>query len=102
MTTSPSRVERITLRITGRVQGVYYRASARERASALGLSGWVRNRPDGSVELAAEGPSQVLDELVAWCGQGPPAARVEAVEITARQAVDSAASADAPRFEVRY
>jgi acylphosphatase len=71
---------RVRLVARGRVQGVFYRASTREQARALGLTGWVRNLPDGSVEVLAEGPRERLERLVAWCRQGPPAARVSAVE----------------------
>ena len=64
------------------MQGVFYRASARSRAMELGLSGWVRNRPDGAVEAVAEGPREALEAFVAWCGQGPPAASVANVSTT--------------------
>jgi acylphosphatase len=70
---------RVSLRIKGRVQGVFFRESARRRAGQLGVRGWVRNRPDGDVEALAEGPRDKVDELVAWCHKGPPAARVEQV-----------------------
>ncbi|OGL65563.1 MAG: acylphosphatase [Candidatus Tectomicrobia bacterium RIFCSPLOWO2_12_FULL_69_37] len=73
--------ERVHLLIRGRVQGVWYRASARAEAEALGLAGWVRNRPDGAVELVAEGPSEVLEKLIAWCWEGPPLARVDDVQV---------------------
>ena len=72
--------ERLLLRIRGKVQGVWYRASARERAQQLGVTGWVTNRPDGSVELCAEGPRPKLERLLAWCHQGPPAADVNLVD----------------------
>ena len=62
--------------ITGRVQGVNYRAAARDMAIHLGLSGWVRNTPDGSVELAATGPEPALKKLISWCHKGPPLASV--------------------------
>jgi acylphosphatase len=68
------------IRVTGRVQGVFYRASARAEAERLGLSGFVRNRPDGSVYAEAEGPRETLDRFVAWCRRGPPHAQVESVE----------------------
>jgi len=73
--------ERVHLLIWGRVQGVWYRASAQKEAQALGLVGWVRNRPDGAVELAAEGPSETLERLIAWCHKGPPLARVDGVRV---------------------
>lgn len=72
-------MERVQVVVHGRVQGVYYRASARDRARQLGLSGWVRNCPDGSVELLAEGEKTSLGQLVSWCQQGPPAAVVTQV-----------------------
>ena len=71
--------ERVELRITGRVQGVYYRASCAEAARQLGLVGWVRNVDDGSVEAVAEGPHEALESFLAWCRRGPPAARVDDV-----------------------
>lgn len=71
---------RIHLLISGCVQGVFYRQSTTEVASGLGLSGWVRNLPDGRVEAIAEGPADALERLVAFCHEGPPAAQVERVE----------------------
>ncbi|MBK8165526.1 MAG: acylphosphatase [bacterium] len=73
-------MERLELRVVGRVQGVGYRWQAREEALRLGLTGWVRNRVDGSVHLLAEGPKPALLALLAWTRQGPVRARVEAVE----------------------
>lgn len=73
--------ERVHLLIRGRVQGVWFRASARKEAQALGLAGWARNRPDGAVEIEAEGPSEALDALIAWCRKGPPLARVDHIDI---------------------
>lgn len=66
----------------GRVQGVFYRASARDRATELGLTGWVRNKEDGTVEIVAEGDSAKLKELVGWCGRGPKDAMVEDVSVS--------------------
>lgn len=65
--------------IFGKVQGVYYRASTLNQATALGLTGWVRNEPDGSVSLMATGPREQLAALEHWCWQGPPGARVTEV-----------------------
>ena len=66
----------------GRVQGVGYRMSCHRRAEELGLSGWVRNRSDGSVEVEAEGPIQQLVELQLWCERGPQGAQVNGVSST--------------------
>ena len=68
------------LKIHGRVQGVFFRQSTREKARELGLSGWVKNMPDGTVEALAAGPENVVNELIAWCEQGPAYARVEKVD----------------------
>ena len=68
--------------ITGRVQGVFYRASCRDEAAARGLAGWVRNNPDGSVEAVFEGPEAVVREMLDWCRRGPPSAAVEKVAVT--------------------
>jgi acylphosphatase len=73
--------ERVRLVIRGRVQGVSYRAHAAEQAARLLLSGWVRNLRGGEVELVAEGPREDLEALVAWCKKGPPAARVDTIDI---------------------
>ena len=70
--------------MTGRVQGVSYRASTASEARRLGLVGWVRNRSDGSVELEAEGPEDRVAALLAWCEHGPPDARVARVDVEER------------------
>jgi len=66
--------------VHGRVQGVFFRASARERAGSLGLGGWVRNLPEGTVEVYAVGSRPRLEELRDWLRRGPGGARVERVE----------------------
>ena len=71
---------RVRLRVSGLVQGVFYRQSTAVEAARLGLAGSVRNLPDGSVEVVAEGRRAGVETLVAWCRRGPPAARVEEVE----------------------
>ncbi|MCK9537775.1 acylphosphatase [Dokdonella sp.] len=71
--------------VSGHVQGVFFRASTRERALALGLTGHASNLPDGRVEVVASGTPDALALLEAWLQEGPPAARVEHVE---RQAID--------------
>ncbi|MBI4344394.1 MAG: acylphosphatase [Euryarchaeota archaeon] len=72
---------RVHVYISGRVQGVFFRDSARERALALGVRGWARNLPDGRVEGVFEGPRERVEELVAWCRQGPPHALVTGVDV---------------------
>jgi acylphosphatase len=67
--------------VSGRVQGVFYRASTRERACALGVTGHARNLPDGRVEVLACGSREAVDALCAWLWHGPPAAAVKAVDI---------------------
>jgi acylphosphatase len=87
-------VRAIEARVTGRVQGVSFRWYAEEQARRLGVAGWVRNEPDGSVLLHAEGDDAALDELVAWCHDGPALARVRGV------AVREAALTGATGFEI--
>lgn len=74
-------MDRVRLIVHGRVQGVFFRANTQREAQRLGLSGWVRNLPDGSVEAVAEGERPILEELIAWCRRGPEHALVEEVEL---------------------
>jgi acylphosphatase len=80
--------ERLSARITGRVQGVGFRNFTRTRAHRLGVTGWVRNERDGSVRLEAEGEQEALDSLVEAVRQGPRMARVENVEVDRSDATD--------------
>lgn len=82
------------LRITGRVQGVFFRESMRLEADRLGVAGWVCNRPDGSVEAIVQGSTDAIDTIVLWAHRGPRDARVIAVEV-------SEASGEFARFEKR-
>lgn len=75
-------MRRIRAIVSGRVQGVSYRASTCTEARRLGLVGWVKNRSDGSVELEAEGPPDMVAALIQWCHEGPPAANVARVEVS--------------------
>ncbi len=72
---------RARILVSGMVQGVWFRQSTADEAARLGLAGEVRNLPDGRVEALAEGERARVEALVAWCGHGPPAARVERVEV---------------------
>jgi len=76
---SSSDIIRVHLEIRGRVQGVYYRASARQVAMELHVCGWVRNTEDGAVEIAVQGPSEAVAKFMAWCHEGPPLAIVDNV-----------------------
>lgn len=69
--------QRLTMLISGKVQGVSYRASAADKATSLGLTGYARNLPDGHVEVVAEGEPAVLGTFQTWCNVGPPAADVD-------------------------
>lgn len=75
----------VRFRVTGRVQGVFFRASTRQQAEKLGLTGHALNCPDGSVEVLACGPGTALDALERWLNDGPPAARVSRVERSASE-----------------
>jgi acylphosphatase len=87
--------KRLTLRIKGRVQGVFYRQSAKEEAERLGLTGWVKNLPDGDVLALAEGDPERLQRFVAWCQRGPPMAQVADVQVE-----EGAATGALSRFSV--
>ena len=67
--------------IRGRVQGVFFRAEMRDRARSLGLAGWVRNVPDGTVEAVFEGDRERIDWMLAWCRRGPGLAEVDDIEV---------------------
>jgi acylphosphatase len=69
------------LQIIGRVQGVFFRESTRQHANQLGVTGWVRNRLDGSVEALVQGDAIAVEAMVAWARRGPDAARVDHVEV---------------------
>ena len=88
--------ERARVSVSGRVQGVFFRDSAREKAEGLGLSGWVKNTPDGRVEALFEGPSEKVREMVEWCERGPSQASVDSVDTDFEEA-----RGDLEGFEVK-
>ncbi len=88
--------ERARVTISGRVQGVFFRDSAREKAEDLGLDGWVKNAPDGRVEALFEGSSRNVRKMVDWCERGPAQASVESVDADFERA-----RGDLEGFEVR-
>ena len=88
----------LQLRITGRVQGVGYRYALRQEAQKLGVTGWVRNRRDGSVEALLHGDQSSVDAVVGWARRGPPGSGVEDIEIST---VDGADQYAYPNFFIR-
>lgn len=74
-------MKRVRIYVSGRVQGVFFRAETQKTATSLKLNGWVRNMEDGRVEVLLEGEDSSMDRMVAWCHQGPPAARVDHVDV---------------------
>jgi acylphosphatase len=72
----------LNIQVTGRVQGVFFRASTQSEAQALGIKGFVRNEFDGSVYMEAEGPEGHLEKFIHWCRQGPPYAAVKNLKVT--------------------
>jgi acylphosphatase len=87
----------VLVRMTGRVQGVSFRAWTRQQARHLGISGWVRNEPDGAVTALLSGPVAAVDAMVRLLWSGPPAAQVTGVEIEDRDTEDAF-----KEFEIRY
>lgn len=75
--------------VSGRVQGVFYRAGAQQQARGLGLLGYARNLPDGRVEIVAQGAAPALRAFVGWCRQGPPRASVSEVQVSASEPSES-------------
>ena len=85
----------IKIKVSGKVQGVFFRASTHQEAQKLGLKGWCMNLPDGRVEIYAEGESEALDQLIKWCQSGPPMARVDECR------VEEAEPLNYPEFSIR-
>jgi len=88
---------RAQLIIHGMVQGVFFRAATRDEAIRIGVGGWVRNLPDGTVQALFEGEKKKVEEIIAWCHQGPPGARVNKVQISWE-----AHRGEFRHFEIRY
>ena len=86
----------VTVKVTGRVQGVSFRWYAVQEAERLGVAGWVRNEPDGSVAAHVEGDDAAVDAMMAWCRRGPSYASVRDVAVTDAQV------SGAHGFDIRY
>ncbi len=86
---------RVHTKITGRVQGVFFRMETQKVAEAHNVCGWVKNNPDGSVEAVFEGEKENVEEVIRWCHQGPPSARVDSLDVS-----ESTYSEEFSRFNV--
>lgn len=89
--------KQVILKIYGRVQGVFFRDSARIKARQLGLTGWVSNESDGVVKVVAEGEKKKLEELIKWCYNGPTIAQVDKINIQWQEA-----TGQFEEFEIKY
>ena len=89
-------MRRVRLTASGRVQGVFFRASTRDEARRLGLTGWVRNLPDGTVQAEAQGTDAAVEELIGFCRRGPGSATVTGLRVEDLAPVD-----DERAFETR-
>ena len=89
--------KRVVTRVAGVVQGVYFRDYAQKEARSLDLSGWVRNRPDGTVEVVLEGEAEKVERMLAWLHTGSPQAEVTEVQVTEEQPLG-----DKTAFAIRY
>jgi len=85
------------IKVFGRVQGVFYRYSAMNKATEFGLGGWVKNIQDGSVELMCEGDEKDIEKMIAWCNHGPPGAFVEKADV-----IWENYSGEFKKFKIKY
>ncbi len=97
MSPEPAKNIRVHLLIEGRVQGVFFRAYARDQAVQLKLTGWVRNTADGRVEVVVEGNQNKVESFVNWCRTGPPSSRVTDMKVEKQECVG-----EIKVFSVRY
>lgn len=95
--TSQPTIRRVHVFVSGRVQGVFFRAETQHQALKLGLAGWVRNREDRRVEAVFEGEEKAIGEMVEWCRRGPALSRVTGVEIR-----EEPPGGDLSDFRIRY
>ncbi|MHA2503209.1 MAG: acylphosphatase [Candidatus Kariarchaeaceae archaeon] len=87
------------MKVRGKVQGVFFRVHTRDKARDLGLAGWVKNEPDGSVKLEAVGEASSIESLIEWLHQGPPLAHVRSVDILEER---ETAAVSEPKFSIIY
>lgn len=82
MTLQRSNLAQVLIKINGHVQGVFFRARTQDKANSLNIKGYAKNLPDGAVVIVAQGEKENLEDLIAWCHDGPPSAKVEKVEVS--------------------
>ena len=87
-------IEAAHITVHGRVQGVWFRAGTKEKGEELGLTGWVMNRPNGTVEIHAQGEKSQLEKFITWCHQGTSAAKVTSLDIDRSEAQQEFTSFD--------
>lgn len=92
-----SNMKRVRVLISGKVQGVYFRAYTKEEADRLGVKGWVRNLPDGRVEALFEGEESLVEEMIKWCHKGSPYSVVTNVEV-----IEEPYRGEFHDFKIRY
>jgi len=90
-------MKNVHVKISGRVQGVFFRVSTKEKAEQLRIKGWVRNTKDGCVEAVFEGEDHLVDQMIEWCFRGPPQSKVENVEVNEQNPTDSFVN-----FSIKY
>ena len=94
---SQGKFNRVNIFISGLVQGVFFRSETKKKAKEFGIFGWVRNLPDGKVEILAEGEEEKLEKLIKWAEEGPDSARVDNLEINRQKY-----RGEFDDFEIRY
>ena len=87
----------VHLKISGKVQGVWYRGTTKQKAQELGIKGWVKNTADGCVEAVFVGEDKIVNEMISWCYKGPPLAKVKSIEI-----INENINQDFDDFSVKY
>jgi len=87
----------VHVKISGIVQGVWFRASTKQKAEQLGINGWVKNTSDGCVEAIFEGEESLVNEMIKWCYKGPPLAKVYDVKVTKNESIE-----EFDNFSFRY
>jgi acylphosphatase len=87
----------VSVIISGKVQGVWFRANTKEKADQIGVVGWVRNNPNGCVEAFFQGPEGIIQEMIGWCYKGPALALVKDLKIEKREPLDSLKD-----FQIKY